>query len=77
MPARMRHYPGRGPRKGISGTRAAYDPCAGCGHARVKHLTGPVAGCSATDMALAGDRGGQGRQAPGTCQCPGFTGREE
>jgi len=42
MPARRRHYPGRGPAAGISGTHAAYDNCArpGCGHSRVHHLAG-------------------------------------
>jgi hypothetical protein len=73
MPARRKHYPGRGPATGISGTRRAYDLCAGCGHARVKHLTGPRPGCSAAvvfpmDLSECGIRKG-----PGTCLCPGYT----
>jgi hypothetical protein len=72
MAVRQRHYPGRGRATGISGTRRAYDLCAGCGHARVKHLAKFPGGCTATvrqgyEITPAG-----GRTQFLPCPCPGF-----
>lgn len=77
MPARRRHYPGRGPAPGISGTLAAYDTCArpGCGDARVKHTSGGV--CTAAKYYPVAQPWGGRRTVPGSCSCPGFVESEE
>lgn len=77
MPARRRHYPGRGPAPGISGTRGAYDTCArpGCGHARVKHLTAGPCVTPVHQVTLPRSTAGAGPW--GICQCPAFTESEK
>ena len=77
MPARRRHYPGRGPAAGISGTRAAYDQCATCGHARVTHTISPPAGCSGLAYVTRPDGKQYSPPRMGVCPCPGFKERQE
>lgn len=74
---RRRIIPDRAPATGISGTRGAYDLCAGCRHARVKHLTGPLAGCASLIWADSYDTPDSPEQYAQACSCPGFSESEE
>ena len=77
MPARRRHYPGRAPAAGMSGTRAAYDICARpeCRHARVKHTAGGT--CTAVLYYATARPPGVMVPLPGCCTCPAFSESEE
>lgn len=77
MPARRRHYPGRGPAAGISGTRAAYDRCRTCGHARVNHLTSALFVCSGLVYVTRPDGKQFSPPRMGLCPCPRFKESEE
>ena len=77
MPARRRHYPDRAPATGISATRGAYDSCRTCGHARVKHLTGPLPGCAGLVYVTTAQGGQYHPPRMGSCPCPRFNESEE
>lgn len=77
MPARRRHYPGRGPATGTAGTRDAYRVCTrpGCGHNRIRH---PSAGpCVGNHAWPPGDPRNWAGTGFGPCECTGFTESEE
>lgn len=77
MPARRRHYPGRGPLTGTAGTRAAYDSCRTCGHARNKHLTSLPQFCTGLVYVESYDHPDSPDMHPEACPCPGFSESEE
>lgn len=57
----------------MAGTRRAYDTCAGCGHARIRHTNRGAGSCAATlwtDVPLDPELAAKARTVP--CNCNNF-----
>lgn len=73
MPARRKHYPGRGPLTGTAGTPNAHRLCAGCRHPWFRHCNGPSPGCTTLIPCDAPEIFGVGLTPWRPCPCDGFT----
>lgn len=62
--------------KAMVGTRRAYDTCAGCGHARIRHSRHGYGDCSVPVRSGHARPDGNRLLIGGRCPCTGFTQQE-
>lgn len=61
---------------GMAGTRRAWVLCAGCGHARIRHVDKGRGRCCVMDWITTSGEGGRPVTKPAPCPCTTFTARE-